>query len=74
MSAPENIDVDLYATKQEAVQAAIDACEDGDNIVVCRGNWSTCASGRMEACEFCARVRWAPGLTADEVLQRAAAS
>lgn len=71
MSDPENIDVDLYGTKEEAVQAAIDSSEDGDNIVLCRGQWSGCTAGRMEACEFCARIPWRPGLTAAEALAAA---
>lgn len=74
MSAAENIDVDLHATKAEAVQAAIDACEAGDSVVICRGTWADCAAGRMEACEFCARIPWVPGLTATEALMRARTS
>ncbi|MDN3622600.1 hypothetical protein [Methylobacterium isbiliense] len=74
MSAAENIDADLYATKEEAVQAAINACEAGDNVVICRGTWADCAVGRMEACEFCARIPWVPGLTAADAMMRARAN
>lgn len=71
MAGAENIDTDLYATQAEAVQAAIDMCEPGERVVICRGNWGSCPSGDMEACEFCARVPWRPGLTAADVLAAA---
>lgn len=71
MSDSENIDTDLFATREEAVQAAIDSSQEGDNIVICRGEWASCPAGRMESCEFCARIPWAPGLTASDALSRA---
>lgn len=74
MSEPENIDVDLYGSRAEAIQAALDSSEAGDTIVVCRGEWTSCAAVRGEACEFCARVPWRIGLTAAEVMTLASVS
>ena len=74
MSEPENIDVDLYDSRAEAIQAALDSSEAGDTIVVCRGDWTSCAAARAETCEFCARVPWRVGLTTAEVMTLASAS
>lgn len=74
MSKPENIDVDLYGSRAEAIQAALDSSEAGDTIVVCRGEWTGCAVVRAETCEFCARVPWRIGLTAAEVMTLASLS
>jgi tRNA G26 N,N-dimethylase Trm1 len=74
MSEAENIDVDLYGSCAEAVQAAIDTAVSGDTIVVCRGEWRTCTAGKQDACEFCARVPYRVGITAEEILSLALAS
>lgn len=69
MVAVENIDVDTYASKEEAIQAAIDTSEYGDRIIICRGDWSECADG--EVCDFCARIVVTPGLDASQALSLA---
>lgn len=65
----ENIDVDQYETKEDAIQAAIDTSEIGDGIVICRGEWTECPDG--ETCEFCARIVVTAGLTARQALAMA---
>jgi len=63
---------DLYNTREEAVQAAIELAEIGDTLVLCRGDWISCQD--METCQMCVRITVTDGLTADKALAMAKAS
>lgn len=66
------MDADLYDTKEEAIQAAIDMAEIGAKIVMCRGDWISCQD--METCQMCLRITVVEGLTAEQALAMARAS
>ena len=68
----ENIDVDLYEDREDAIQAALDTSETGDKIIICRGDWATCPEG--EICPMCARVVVTEGMTARDALDAAKAA
>lgn len=71
VASSENIDVDLYDDREDAVQAALDGSDIGGRIIICRGNWASCPNG--EVCPMCARVTVVEGMTARDALALATA-
>lgn len=67
----ENIDTDLYDSKADAIQAALDTSDIGDTLIICRGDWAKCADGQI--CPMCARVTVTEDMTADDALAAARA-
>lgn len=73
MADSGNIDVDLHADREAAVQAAIDMAGIGAELIICRADdWEACTDDG-EVCPMCARVVVTEGMEARDALAAAQA-
>lgn len=63
---------ELFGTKEDAIQSAIEWADIGDVIHICRGEPAECPDG--ETCPMCARVVVTVGMTALDALHLAKAA
>lgn len=62
----KNLDVDLYDTREDALQAVLDGADPGDCITICRGDWEVCSTGAV--CPMCARVKIREDMSVEDVI------